>query len=111
MGKQRGLPVTQIAVPCETGPDPIFLKKSQIGEVAGRLLSERFETVSLGKLLGDIGYLGATPMVKEILEGMYVYPPDMDKHTRLLLEEAACLFAKTVGDVIATFITANDFQE
>ena len=50
--------------------------------------------ISSGKLLDDTGYLGATPAVKEILEGTYVYPPGMDKHTRLSLEEAALLFAK-----------------
>ena len=43
MGKQHGLSAAQIAVPCETGPDPIFLEKSQISDVAGTMLnSERF---------------------------------------------------------------------
>ena len=116
MGKQRGLPAVQITVPCETGPDPIFLEKSQVNDVAGTMLSERFVTahhapLSSGQLLDDIGYLGATPAVKEILKGTYVYPPDMDHHTRLLLEEAACLFAKTAGDVISIFVTTKDFQD
>ena len=44
MGKQCGLPAAQIAIPYETGPDPIFLEKGEIGEVAGSLLSEHFET-------------------------------------------------------------------
>ena len=35
----------------------------------------------------------------------------MNKHTRLLLEEAARLFAKTAEDVIATYVTTKDFQD
>ena len=90
MGKHRGLPAAHIAVPCENGPDPFFQKKIQIDEVAGSVFSDRFETahhapISLGKILDDIGFVGATPVVKEILEGAYVYPPGMDKHTRMLL--------------------------
>ena len=77
MGKQKGLPAAQIAIPCENGPDPVFPENSQIAKVAGNMLSDRFETahhapISLGKLLDDIGFLGATPVVKEILEGTYV---------------------------------------
>ena len=68
MGKQRGLPAAQIAVPYEMGPDPIFSEKSQINDVAGTMLSEQFETahhapLSLGQLVDDIGYLGAKPAV------------------------------------------------
>ena len=60
MGKQRGLPAAQIAVPCETGPEPIFSEKGQINDVAGSILSERFVTahhapLSSGQLLDDIG--------------------------------------------------------
>ena len=80
------------------------------------MLSEHFETshhapLSSGKLLDDVGYLGATPEVKEILEGTYIYLLDMDKHTHLLLEEAACLFVKTAGDVIVSFVTMKDLQD
>ena len=99
MGKQRGIPATQIAVPCAYGPDPVFSEKIQIDEVAGDVLSDSFEaayhiTINVGKLLDDIGFLGATPSVKEILECAYVFLTDMDQHTRLLLEEAARIFDK-----------------
>ena len=66
------------------------------------MLSDCFETAhhapfSLGKFLNDIGFLGATPVVKQILEGTYVYPLGMDKHICLLLETAISLFARTSG--------------
>ena len=62
-------------------------------------------------LVDDIGFLGATPAVEDILEGPYVFPPDRDKHTHILLEEAVRIFAKTVEDVISTFVTTKDFQD
>ena len=48
--------------------------------------------------------------MKEILEGTHIFPPDMEKHTRLSLQEAARIFAKTAEDVIATFVTTKVFQ-
>ena len=54
-------------------------------------------TIGSGKFLDDIDYLCAMPAAKEILEGTYVYPLGMDKHTHLLLEEAARLFKKYCG--------------
>ena len=73
--------------------------KSQTNKVAGDVLSGCFEAshhapIGLRTLLDDTGFLGATPAVKEILEGTNVFPPDMDKHTRLLLEGAARTFVK-----------------
>ena len=95
---------------------PTMLKWFGSDYSATIILSERFVTsqhapLSSGQLLDDIGYLGATPAVKEILEGTYAYPPEMNHHTRLLLEEAACLFAKTAGDMISIFVTTKDFQD
>ena len=80
------------------------------------MLSDRFETayhapISSWKLLDDIGFLGATPVVKQILEGTYVYPLGMDNHIRLLLEEVIPLFARTAVGVIASFVTTKDFQD
>ena len=77
----------------------IISEKRQIDEVAGNILSDRSEAahhapISLGKVLCDIGFLGATPAVEKILEGTFFFPLDMDKHTRLLSEEAARTFGK-----------------
>ena len=112
----RGLSATQIAVPYEYSPDPVFSEKIQIDEVAGDVLSDSFEaayhiTINVGKLLDDIGFLGATPALKKILEGTYIVLLDMEKHTRLLFEETARIFAKTVEDIIATFVTTKDFHD
>ena len=42
--------------------------------------------------------------VKEILEGTYEFPSDIDNDTLLLLEESARIF-------IAIFLTTKDFQD
>ena len=116
MGKRRGLPAAQIAVGCPTGPDAIFSSQEDIEEVAATHLSDRFKSahsapISSGKLLDDIGFLGDTKTVRDILEGTYEYPPDTDPHTKLLFEEAAKIFSTTAEDVISTFVTTKDFQD
>ena len=62
------------------------------------MLSDSSETahhapISSGKFRDDIRFLGATPVVKEMLEVTHVYPPGMDTHTHLLFEETARLFS------------------
>ena len=67
--------------------------------------------ISSGELLDEVGFLGNTPAVQEILRGTYAYPKDMDVHTRHLLDEAARIFSKTADDVVSTFVTTKDFQD
>ena len=49
--------------------------------------------------------------MKEISEGTYEYPPDMDSHTLMLFEEVAGIFAETSEDIIASFVTTKDSQD
>ena len=99
-------------------PYPVFSKESQVHNVGGDVLSEQFEVIchapiNPGKLLDVIGFLGNMPAVavKEILEGKYKFPTGMDSHTHLLLEEAEKYFVKTLEDIVATFVTMNNFQD
>ena len=62
-------------------------------------LSERFRLAFTskyysGKFFDDVGFIGDTEAAREILEGTYDYPPDMDPATWLLFEEAAHTYAK-----------------
>ncbi len=45
------------------------------------------------QLLNDIGHLGNTQWARDILEGTYTFPPDTDKWTAKILEEAHRTFA------------------
>jgi hypothetical protein len=40
------------------------------------------------QLLNDIGHLGDTQCAQEILDGTYTFPPDTDRWTWMILEEA-----------------------
>jgi len=78
-------------------------------------LSERFRLAFSapcyrGGLFDDVGFIGDTAAARAILEGTYVYPPDTDPATRLLLEEAAIIYATMPREEIATYVTVEDFQ-
>lgn len=122
-GKQRGLPAAQLGVRSELSPDgedevndEIFSERADVEGVAAEKLSDRFRKahhtpVNSGKLLDEIGLLADTPVVRQILDGTFVFPPDWDAHTVLLMKEAAAIFKKTADDVVLTHVTTKDFQD
>ena len=61
-----------------------------------------------GNLFDDIGFIGHTAAATVILEGTYVFSPDKDQATRLLLEEAAVTYAQRPPEVVATHVTVED---
>ena len=78
-------------------------------------LSERFRLAFTaksysGKFFDDVGFVGDTEAARNILEGTYDYPPDLDPATRLLFEEAAHTYAKMPKEKLATYVTVEDFQ-
>jgi hypothetical protein len=62
------------------------------------------------QLLNDIGHLGNTQCARDILEGTYTFPPDMDKWTAKILEEAHHTFALLVEKTIDSTISVSEFQ-
>jgi len=71
--------------------DEVFLQVSK--NLSGRFRLAFTAPSCSGKLFDDIGFLGDTQAVKDILEGTYVFEPDVDPVTKLLLEEAAITYA------------------
>ena len=63
-----------------------------------------------GKLFKDLGFVGVTECNQKILEGTYDYPPDTDKWTKKILQEAQFTFSQMSGTEIAMMITMEDFQ-
>ncbi len=61
-------------------------------------------------LLGDMGHLGNTQYAQDNLEGNYTFPPDTDKWTAKILEEAHHTFVLLVNKKIDTTISVSDFQ-
>ena len=64
-----------------------------------------------GQLFDDLGFMGDIKCTQKILKGMYDYPPDTDKWTKKILQEAHFMFSQKMSGIeIATMITMEDFQ-
>jgi hypothetical protein len=92
---RRGGAPTAIKIKTAAG-DVTYDTRQDVEEQAARKLTDRFKLardapISSGQLFDDIGYLGDTTSTRAILEGTYEFPPEMDPHTCLLLEEAHCI--------------------
>lgn len=99
----------------QQGNDIVYDTREGVEEQAARRLTDRFKLardapISQGQLFDDIGYLGDTSSTRAILEGTYDFPPEMDPHTRLLLEEAHRIFANKSTEEISNFVSTSDFQ-
>ncbi len=44
------------------------------------------------RLHGNFGFLANTVLADRVLQGSYIYPKNMDTHTKLLLQEAQHIF-------------------
>ena len=64
-----------------------------------------------GQLFDDLGFMGDTECLQQILEGTYEYPPDTDIWTKKILQEAQHTFTRMSGKEIATTISTADFQQ
>jgi len=78
-------------------------------------LSERFRLAFTapcfsGSLFDDLGFIGNEEVVQQILEGTYVYGPDVDPATRLLFEEASKTYLSLSHEEVATYVSAEDFS-
>ena len=115
-GVRRGGAPTAIRVKTDgDGPDAFFDSREEVEANAARKLTSRFKLardapICEGTLFDDIGYLGDTATTRSILEGTYDFPPTMDHHTRLLLEEAHKVFAQRSTEEISTLVSVEDFQ-
>ncbi len=64
-----------------------------------------------GQLFADLGFMGDTECLQQILEGMYDYPPNTDIWTKKILQEAQHTFSRMSGKEITTTISTADFQQ
>ena len=115
-GKKKGNPPSRIAVPNAAGPDPIYSGRENVETVAAEHLTQRYTSAhsspfATGKLLDDVGHLGAGPAVSSILDGTYEFPPEYDDHAKAICRAAAKIFARTSEEAIDIHITRKEFQE
>ncbi len=103
------------STPMTDGGHNEYKTKEGVFEAVTPILLERFQVVLVaqchrGTFFKDVGHLADGPMARKILNGTYVYPPDLDPTTRLLFEEALATYAALSTTKIATYVTPEDFQ-
>jgi hypothetical protein len=90
--------------------------KAAVVEHTSDHLSEHFHlTYSApcyrGQLFDNLGSMGDTECLQQILEGAYDYPSNTDIWTKKILQEAQHTFSRMSGEEIAITISTADFQQ
>jgi hypothetical protein len=62
------------------------------------------------RLHGNFGFLANTALADQVLPGSYIYPENMDTHTKLLLQEARHIFHRLSKEEVVDFVSTTDFQ-
>jgi hypothetical protein len=60
-------------------------------------------------LQGNFGFLANTGLADQVLQGSYIYPKNMDTHTKLLLQEARHIFHRLSKEEVVDFVLTIDF--
>ena len=84
-----------------------YVTKEGVFAKVKKNLSERFRLAFTapscsGALFDNIGFLGNTEEVQQILKGTYDFPADIDPATKLLLEEVVILYRKLSDEEVET---------
>ena len=115
MKGDSGGAISRLKVPTASEP-VVYITKEGVERESAAALKKRFRIAMHApilqdkRLFNDFGYLGDTVATKQLLEGTYQFPPDMDDHTKLLLEEAHLIYQRMSDDEIRSFIACEDFQ-
>jgi hypothetical protein len=104
-----------VKIPTADGGYNEYNTKEGVHGAVSPIILEWFQSVMAAqchqrKFFEDIGHLADGPVAQQILEGTYVYPPDLDQATRLLFEEATATYAALSPTAIKTYVTPDDFQ-
>ncbi len=62
------------------------------------------------RLNDDFGFLANMDSADQILQGSYMYPKNMDAHSKLLLQEAQNIFHRLLEEEVVDFVSTTDFQ-
>ncbi len=61
-------------------------------------------------LHGNFEFLANTVLADQVLQGSYIYPENMDTHTKLMLQEAQHIFHRLLKEEVVDFVSTTDFQ-
>jgi hypothetical protein len=63
-----------------------------------------------GPLRGAFSYNAVTPTAKAILEGTYIYPPELDEATKEILQECVLICPRVPKNSVSTMILPEDWN-
>jgi hypothetical protein len=115
VNSNRGGAVTQLKVPHPAG-DTLYATREGL-ELQGVVAIESRYKVAWGApilqdthLHDDFGFLANTDSANQVLQGSYVYPKNMDAHTKLFLPEAQNMCRRLSKEEVFDFVSTTDFQ-
>jgi hypothetical protein len=89
--------VTRLTVPHSEG-DTLYATREGIESQGVAAIEMRYKVawgapiLQDARLPGNFGFLANTVLADQVLQGSYIYPENMDTHTKLLLQEAQHIF-------------------
>jgi hypothetical protein len=111
----RGGAVTWLTVPHPAG-DTLYATREGVESQGAAAIEMRYKVARGAPILqdahlhGNFGFLANTVLADQVLQGSYIYPENMDTHTKLLLQEAKHIFHRLLKDKVVDFVSTTDFQ-
>ncbi len=111
----RGGAVTRLTVPHPAG-DTLYATREGLESQRAAAIETPYKVARGAPILqdarlhSDFRFLANTVLVDQVLQGSYIYPENMDTHTKLLLQEAQHFFHRLLKEEGVDFVSTTDFQ-
>ncbi len=111
----RGSAVTWLTVP-HPACVALYATRWGIESQGAEAIEKRYKVAQGAPILQDawlhanFGFLANTVLADQVLQGSYIYPKNMDTHTKLLLQEAWYIFHRLSKEAVVDFVSTADFQ-
>ncbi len=105
----RGGAVTRLTVPHPAG-DTLYATRQGVESQGEGAIEIPYKVAQGAPILqdaclhGNFGFLANTDSADQVLQGSYVYPENMDTHTKLLLQEAQNIFHRLLRGEVVNFV-------
>ncbi len=96
--------------------DTLYAKREGVESQGAVAIETRYKVARGAPILqdawlqGNFGFLTNTVLADQVLQGSYIYPKNMDTHTKLLLQEARHIFHRLLKEEVVDFVSTTDFQ-
>ncbi len=110
----KGGAVTWLTVPHPAG-DTLYATREGVESQGAAAIEMRYKVARGAPILqdawlhGNFGFLANTVLADQVLQGSYIYPKNMDTHTKLLLQEAQHIFHQLLNEEVVDFVSTTDF--